>query len=136
MPVTTLHPLVLGARDIGAGIGRGQFQIDDATDSCGGTTERVGESPRSDGNAVAAWLTSSQRYGGMIASASQIGTSGIIIVKLTEKFDFREDEAKGTIDRDPALAGRVAYTEYDGQVAVVGEVVMIMETSYPGYSGR
>jgi len=76
MPVTTLHPLVLGARDIGAGIGRGQFQIDDATDSCGRTTERVGESPRSDDNAVAAWLTSSQRYGGMIMETSYPGYSG------------------------------------------------------------
>jgi hypothetical protein len=82
------------------------------------------------------YLKMADRYRGMIANAEELGSSGVLVVTLSQAFDFREDEAKAALESDPALVPVVSIVEFNGRVAPAGEPAELFLTEYPGYAGR
>ncbi len=102
---------------------------------CYGATRKsliVVISPDSDIDAITAYLRTDPRYAGMIAQLSPIGRT-IIILKLTEPYDFRENVVKAWIESDDLLAGDLRAVQYDGRVATVGENLRLFTGNYPGF---
>ena len=77
-------------------------------------------------------LRTSERYAGVFANLGPIGRT-IIVARLDDSYDFRENVAKALIESDKSLAAGLRAVQYDGRVAIVGEDQRLFTGNYPGF---
>jgi hypothetical protein len=102
---------------------------------CSGVSRKsllVDINPGSDIQAVMAYLRTSERYKGVISSLFSIGQT-IIVLRLTDAYDFRENVVKALIESDDVLANDLQAVEYNGLVYIVGEEQRLFAGDYPGF---
>lgn len=86
----------------------------------------------SDIDAVMQYFRTSERYAGVFTNLQPIGRT-IIIARLEDAYDFRENVAKALIESDKSLAADLRAVQYDGRVSIVGEDQRLFTGNYPGF---
>jgi hypothetical protein len=86
----------------------------------------------SDIQSVMAYLRSSERYKGVISDLFSIGQT-IIVLRLTDLYDFRENVVKALLESDELLTDDLQAVEYNGLVYIVGEEQRLFAGDYPGF---
>src|SRR5262249_33461237 len=102
---------------------------------CAGVTRKsliIVINPDSDIEAVMQYFRTSERYAGVFTNLEPIGRT-IIVARLDDAYDFRENLAKALIESDKSLAPDLRAVQYNGRAFIVGEDQRLFTDSYPGF---